>query len=233
MLIRTIACLVLSFTWIFDTSADEAENPKLEVAIQKARLRTQREVIQLAAKPMFNNVNDWQRWVHQVNDMGPHQLNGLMNILNGPQRQFLTQRQDWISQLIRRQWIQQQLWMQQNAMANLPFGMMPWGFNQPRIYYAPIVQWLPQGVQFNVGAVVSPDRRHVRMNLNPIFSSIGPVYHYNMRNGAYYQPQTYRQPWGSNSTIHGGVQRANYSAPTQTQSTRRLPDWYLKNRNNP
>ena len=233
MLIRAITSLALSSICISAISADEPKNQQLEATIQNARLRTQREVIQLAAKPMFNNVNDWQRWAHQVNNMGAQQLNGLMNILNGPERQFLAQRQDWISQLIRQQWMQQQLWMQQNAMVNLPFGMMPWGFSQPRVYYAPIVQWLPQGVQFNVGAVVSPDRRHVRLNLNSIFSSIGPVFHYNLNNGAYYQPQTYRQPWGNSNTHHGRFQRANYSAPVQTQSTRQLPDWYLKNRNNP
>jgi len=233
MLLRAITSFALLFACICTMRADELNNPQLEGVIQKARIQTQKEVIQLAAKPMFNNVNDWQRWANQVNDMGPQQLDGLMNILNGPQRLFLAQRQDWISQLVRQQWMQQQFWMQQNAMANLPFGMIPCGFNQPRVYYAPIVQWLPQGVQFNAGAVVSPDRRHVRMNLNPIFSSIGPVYHYNIRSGAYYQPQTYRQPWGSNNTHHGQVQRANYSAPPQTQNTRRLPDWYIKNRNNP
>ena len=233
MFLRLISSIAILIGFISTIHAGEPLNLQLERTVQSARVQTQREVIQLAAKPMFNNINDWQRWADQVNNMGVNQLNGLMNILNVNQRQFLAQRQNWISQLIRQQWLQQQLWMQQNAMANLPFGMIPWGFNQPRVYYAPIVQWLPQGIQFNAGAVISPDRRHVRMNLNPIFSAIGPIYHYNMRSGAYYQPQSYLPTWGSNNTHYSRIQRANYNAPNQPQSTRRLPDWYLKNRNNP
>ena len=213
---------------------NEARQPdQLVEIINNAKLKTQRQAIQLAARPMFNNANDWQRWANQVNQMRPNQLNGLMNILNVQQRQMLAQQQDWVSQWVRHQWMQQQLWMQQNAFANLPFGMFPWGFNQPRVYYAPVVQWYPQGVQFNASAVISPDRRHVRMNLNPIFSSVGPVFHYNVRNGNYYLPNAYRQPYGYNNTHHNRVQRANYYAPQPQQKTRQVPDWFKKIRNNP
>ncbi len=234
-LFLTAAVLFVSVN-VLSVNAEEngaVEGKQLAEIINNAQLTTQRQAIQMAARPMFNNANDWQRWANQVNQMRPNQLNGLMNILNGPQRQMLAQQQAWVSQWVRQQWMQQQLWMQQNAFANLPFGMMPWGFNQPRVYYAPVVQWFPQGVQFNAGAVVSPDRRHVRMNLNPIFSSIGPVHHYNMRNGHYYQPNAYRQPYGYNNTHHSRVQRANYYAPQPQQNTRQVPDWFKKIRNNP
>ena len=41
--------------------------------------------------------------------------------------------------------------------------------------FAPVVTWLPQGATMNVGAVVSPDRRYVRINAQPFFSSIPRV----------------------------------------------------------
>mgnify|MGYP001224439127 CR=1 FL=1 len=230
-IIKTIFLLTLALTGT-GLDADQPNDPQLDRLINNAQITVQRKAIQFAGKQMFNNANDWQRWANQVNSMQPQQLNGLLNILNAPQRQMLFQQQQWVSQWVRQQWLQQHFWMQQNAFANLPFGMMPWGFNQPRVYYAPVVQWFRQGVQFNANAVVSPDRRHVRMNLNPIFSSIGPIHNYNMRNGNYYRPNAYRQPYGYNNTHHSRVQRANYM-PAPQQNPRKLPDWYLKNRNNP
>ena len=233
-LLPIVNLVILSLFFVSSSKGEEALDRRLEVLIHEAQFRAQREVIQFAARPMFNHVNDWQRWVNQVNAMPANQINGLMNLLNPHQRQFLLQRQRLISQNLRQQWILQQLWMQQNALANLPFGMMALGFNQPRIAYAPIVQWFPQGVQLNANAVISPDHRHVRMNLNPFFSSIGPVYNYNIRNGAYYQTPSYQHPAGLGQPQHGRVQRATSNPhPNSTSRTRPLPDWYRKIRNNP
>ena len=41
--------------------------------------------------------------------------------------------------------------------------------------FAPVVTWLPEGATMNVGAVVSPDRRYVRINAQSFFSSIPRV----------------------------------------------------------
>ena len=49
--------------------------------------------------------------------------------------------------------------------------------------YAPVVTWLPQGTQMGASAVISPDRRYVRTNVTPFFSSVGPVYSYNLNTG--------------------------------------------------
>lgn len=49
--------------------------------------------------------------------------------------------------------------------------------------YMPVVTWLPQGTSMGASAVISPDRRYVRVNTQPFFSSIGPVYTYNWRTG--------------------------------------------------
>ena len=54
-------------------------------------------------------------------------------------------------------------------------------FNQ--VGYLPVITWLPQGTSFGASAVVSPDGRYVRTGVNPFFSSVGPVYTYNLNTG--------------------------------------------------
>lgn len=49
--------------------------------------------------------------------------------------------------------------------------------------YAPVVTWLPEGTQLGASAVISPDRRYVTTNVAPFFSSVGPVYSYNLNTG--------------------------------------------------
>lgn len=53
--------------------------------------------------------------------------------------------------------------------------------------YSPIITTLPQGASLTAGAVVSPDRRYVRINATPFFSTIGPVHTFNFRTGQYNQ----------------------------------------------
>jgi hypothetical protein len=65
--------------------------------------------------------------------------------------------------------------------------------------YAPVITTLPSGAQLGASAVVSPDRRYVRMNLQPFFSSVGPVQNFTFQqpgpiNYPYYQPYPYFQP---------------------------------------
>ena len=228
--------LTLSFILIWISAsfsiADEPLDPQLGAVIANAQMKAQRDAILLAARPMFNHVNDWQRWAKQLDNMGVNQINGLMKILSGPQREFLVQRQRLISEQMRQQWFLQQLWMQQNALANLPFGGIPQGFNQPRLAYAPIIQWFPQGIQFNANAMITPDRRHVRMNLNPIFSSLGPIRQYNMVNGAYYHAPSNRQIGFGHYPQFGATRSSEQ--PIHSPSNRRpIPDWYRRNRNNP
>jgi hypothetical protein len=52
-----------------------------------------------------------------------------------------------------------------------------------RVTYVPQVTWLPSGVSLGANAVVSPDRRHVRMSLSPSFYSIPRVDTYNLQTG--------------------------------------------------
>ena len=106
------------------------DEPLVDVAlnrlIEKAQREAQRDVIRVAARPMFNNVNDWQRWENQLNAMQPQQLNGLMNILNAAQRQILAQRQQWLSQLLQRQWLEQQLGQQGVRQRQLGIRLWLW-----------------------------------------------------------------------------------------------------------
>ena len=54
---------------------------------------------------------------------------------------------------------------------------------QRAVGFRPMVTWLPTGTNFSAGAVVSPDRRYVRMSLSPFFSSIPRVDTFNYRTG--------------------------------------------------
>ena len=51
------------------------------------------------------------------------------------------------------------------------------------VTYIPQVTWLPSGASLGASAVVSPDRRYVRMNLSPRFYSIPRVDTYNLQTG--------------------------------------------------
>ena len=51
------------------------------------------------------------------------------------------------------------------------------------VQYIPQVTWVPSGMSLGAGAVVSPDRRHVRMSLSPAFYSIPRVDTYNLQTG--------------------------------------------------
>jgi hypothetical protein len=53
----------------------------------------------------------------------------------------------------------------------------------PAVGYRPVIVCLPQGTNYGVNAVVSGDRRYVRIGVNPMFSSIGPVHTFNMYTG--------------------------------------------------
>jgi hypothetical protein len=66
-----------------------------------------------------------------------------------------------------------------NAAPNRPFGPFFGGrrpfFGGGAVGFQPIVQTLPEGRMMSASAVVSADRRYVRLAASPIFSSIGDV----------------------------------------------------------
>lgn len=63
-------------------------------------------------------------------------------------------------------------------------GYYPGSRYYPRnVTYIPQVTWLPSGASLGASAVVSPDRRYVRMSLSPTFYSIPRVDTYNLNTG--------------------------------------------------
>ena len=78
--------VILSLFSLSSTRGEEALDRKLEGLNHDAQFPAQREVIQFAARPMFNHVNDWQRWVNQVNAMPANQINGLIHVLASQQK---------------------------------------------------------------------------------------------------------------------------------------------------
>jgi hypothetical protein len=54
--------------------------------------------------------------------------------------------------------------------------------------FYPVITVLPAGASLTASAVVSADRRHVRITLNPFFSSIGPVDTFNFLTGETRRP---------------------------------------------
>ena len=65
-------------------------------------------------------------------------------------------------------------------------------WRRPAVGYMPVITWLPEGTSLGASAVVSPDGRHVRVSPWPMFSSVGPVYSYNLQTG-----ETRRLPYPS------------------------------------
>ena len=87
----------------------------------------------------------------------------------------------------------------QNRLAAARAGGRPVG-------YYPVVTWLPEGASLGASAVVSPDRRYVRMNLQPFFSRVVGVDTFNFRTG-----ET-RRVWGGpnyQTTTSGRPGRVN------------------------
>jgi len=54
--------------------------------------------------------------------------------------------------------------------------------------FFPVITVLPQGANMTASAIVSPDRRYVRITVNPFFSSIGPVDTFNFFTGEIRRP---------------------------------------------
>ncbi len=77
---------------------------------------------------------------------------------------------------------------------------------QNNVGYAPVITWLPEGTSLRTSALVSPDRRYVRINASPFFSSIPYVDTFNLQTGQtnrypQYPPSYYPNPHQSGYPI--------------------------------
>jgi hypothetical protein len=65
-----------------------------------------------------------------------------------------------------------------STLANGPF------FGRGAVGYQPVIMWLPEGANLMAQAVISADRRYVRVTSMPLFSGIGQVKTFNYATGA-------------------------------------------------
>jgi len=168
------------------------------------KLRSTKEKREWLQGQLVKGLNN-SRQVRQVraalDGMTPQQIDVLTNAalaqqLPGNEQQMLQQAQ-W--ELQRARWLRQMLEREYWARRGYPVG------------YMPQITWLPQGAHLGANAVISGDRRYVRVNANPFFSSIGPVYTYNLNTGetrlmpryGYGTPRYNGNPAYANSYQHG------------------------------
>jgi len=102
------------------------------------------------------------------------QLQQQMQQFDLQQQQLLQQSHQELARLrFLRQALENELWLR-----NAGYG----------VGYMPVVTWLPEGTWFGAAANISPDGRYARVNANPFYSNVGPVYNYNLNTGR-------TQPW--------------------------------------
>ena len=109
----------------------------------------------------------------QVDRLAPRQIDRMVNAVLAQQLPQADLQQAQL-ELLRAQWLRQLLEQE--------YWRMYGGYGAP-VGYMPVITWLPQGTSFGASAVVSQDRRYVRVSPMPFFSSVGPVYSYNLNTG--------------------------------------------------
>ena len=83
-------------------------------------------------------------------------------------------------------------------------GALPFAAARGAVGYQPVIQTLPAGASLSATAVVSADRRYVRVSCSPFFSGIGNVFTYNTTDGATTQTNTGGNNSGGFSSQFGG-----------------------------
>ena len=68
------------------------------------------------------------------------------------------------------------------ASRQQPFGSFPFA-RRGAVGYQPVIITLPEGTNMSATAVVSADRRYVRITASPLFSGIAEVNTFNMATG--------------------------------------------------
>jgi hypothetical protein len=200
-------------------AAGEAEknvaNPKLR-RVEEKRAWLRKQVVK-----GLRNSRQVRHAQAQVDAMTPQQIEVLANALLSQQfppneqqalqqAQMELQRARWLRQMLERE-----LWARRYGYGN-------------GVGYMPVITWLPQGTTMGARAVVSGDRRYVRVSPQPFFSNIGPVYTYNLNTGetrlqppyrdpAYGSPQNYGYPQYASGYRHG--QMPPQHLPPRTQYT--------------
>lgn len=123
----------------------------------------------------LNNPREIAEVQTRLNRMTPKQINALTNITLAQQ---IPQNQAADVALQQAQFeLQRAMWLRQMLENEL------WWRRYNSVGYMPVIGWLPEGTHLGASAVVSPDRRYVRVSPTPFFSSVGPVHSYNLNTG--------------------------------------------------
>ena len=177
---RLYVCLLVASISAVTGGAAERTRPGAAPTDATPKLRTTVEKRVWLREQMTKGLRD-TRQVREVqaklDRLGPKHIDNLANAVLAQQlpqpdpQQVLQQAQ---LELARARALRQML--EQEYQAWLTGG-------RPVVAYAPVIGWLPEGTQLGAAAVVSADRRYVRISAMPFFSSIGPVYSYNLNTG--------------------------------------------------
>jgi hypothetical protein len=162
--------------------ATETKSQKADTAAKRAWLRKQ-------AVRGLTNQREIRAVQAHIDLIRPQQIDKLVNGILAQQlgqqadaQQTLAQLQLELAQVrLLRQMLEREYWLWRSGSGN--------------VAYAPVVTWLPEGTSFGASAVISPDRRYVRTNVMPFFSSVGPVYSYNLNTGETRLLPQYNQPY--------------------------------------
>ena len=92
-------------------------------------------------------------------------------------------RADLTAQNVQQQQEQAQLEIYRQMMIQQYAARLAAARRQGPVGFAPVVTWLPEGASLGVSAVVSPDRRYVRIGAAPFFSRVERVDTFNFHTG--------------------------------------------------
>jgi hypothetical protein len=133
------------------------------------------------SQPPMNDKSDLRRWLRRrlasgASDREERRIRDALGDMKKSELQALARN------VYRQQLLQAQALRRRGIYPSNRGGYSPYYPNR-RVQYVPQVTWVPSGMSLGANAVVSPDRRHVRMSLSPSFFSIPRVDTYNLQTG--------------------------------------------------
>ncbi len=131
------------------------------------------------SRPPLNDKSDLRRWLRRRLAAGASNREE-RRIRDGLKEMSKNELQALASSVYRQQLLQASAASRRGYYPSR--GYSPY-YPRRNVTYVPQVTWLPSGVSLGASAVVSPDRRHVRMSLSPTFFSIPRVDTYNLKTG--------------------------------------------------
>ncbi len=167
------------------TAPLQSDEPRLADIRGEARIQAdednltteqKRDVLREVLRRQLTNVRNFREADAKLDRMSAEQIDALFDV-------YLIQRQELEQQRLLqaqaelarakayRDYLAAQLYQQRMQAARGGVG------------FAPVITWLPEGAHLQAGAVVSPDRRHIRITASPFFSSIPAVHAFNFHKG--------------------------------------------------